>query len=122
MSILVDAHSVADVISLVSTELHIDTSTAYQESQSASKNILDAVLNINNLEPVSFLTSTGATVSMLDFTDIEKLPTDVTFVKFRCNMDVATLDKRVKSAPKLKFLFCVKLLLYEYDSPLIPQL
>ena len=113
---LVDAHSVADVISLVSSELPIDTSAAYQESQSASKDILDEILNVNNLEPVSFLTSDGKAVSMMDFPDLEKRPTDVTFVKFRCNMDVTALDKRVQSIPRMSFIFCLKLPVYEYDS------
>ena len=59
---------------------------------------MDAVLEIGHLEPVAFLTSTGSTVSMVDLTNREKRPTDVTFVKFRCNMDVAMVDKRVKIA------------------------
>ena len=112
----VDANSVADVISLVSTELPIDTSAAYQEAQSASKGILDSVLKISNLEPLAFSNSTGATMSMINFSDLEKRPADITFVKFRCNMNVATVDSRVVSAPKLSFIFCLKLPLYEYDS------
>ena len=54
VSNLIDAHSVADVISLVSTELPIDTSAAYQEVQYASKNILNSILEIGNLEPLAF--------------------------------------------------------------------
>ena len=95
MSNLVDAHSVADIISLVSNELPIDTSAAYQEAQAASKSIVDSVLDANNLELLAFLNSTGATVSMIDFEDFDKRSADVSFVRFRCNMDVLSVDNRV---------------------------
>ena len=93
VSNLVDAHSVADIISLVSNELPIDTSTAYQEAQAASKSIVDSVLNINNLEPLAFLNSTGAIVSITDFGDFDKWSPDVSFVRFHCNMDGSSVDK-----------------------------
>ena len=54
VSNLVDAHSIADIISLVSNELPIDSSSAYQEAQAASKVIPDSALNVNNLEPLAF--------------------------------------------------------------------
>ena len=54
---LVDAHSVADVISLVSNELPLDNGSAFQEAESAVKLIVDSTLSVNHLEPLAFPTS-----------------------------------------------------------------
>ena len=116
VSNLVDAHSVADIISLVSNELPIDSSSSYQEAQAASKVITDSALNVNNLEPLAFLTSTGATVSMAEFDDLKKRPADVTFVRLRCNLNGTAVDNRVDRISELSFVFCLKLPLYEYDT------
>ena len=53
---LVEAHSVADVTSLVSGELPIDTCVAFQELASAAKLIVDSILDIGFLNPVAWLT------------------------------------------------------------------
>ena len=53
---LVDAHSVADVISLVSSDLPLDNGSAFQETERAAKLIVDSTLSVNHLKPLSFLT------------------------------------------------------------------
>ena len=70
LSSLVPAHSVTDVVSLVSTELPLNTIVAFQEAQSVSKSILKAVINIVNLELLVFLNSSGSSVSIIDFSDL----------------------------------------------------
>ena len=104
LSDLVAAHSVADVVSLVSNELPLDTTATFHEAQSASKTVLDPAINIDNLEPLVFLNSAGSAFSMTDFSDLEKRPADVTFVSFRCNMDGSAVNSCVGSAPDLSFL------------------
>ena len=47
---LVEVHSVANVISLMSSKIPIDTGSAFQESQRAAKLIVDSVLSINFLD------------------------------------------------------------------------
>ena len=56
---LLGAHSVADLISLTSDEMPQDTSAAFQEAQSSAKSIIDTMLDVSNLEPLAFLTSSG---------------------------------------------------------------
>ena len=56
---LKDSHTVADIVSMISNEIPIDSGAAYQEAQSASKFIVDSVLNPTFLDPIAFLTSAG---------------------------------------------------------------
>ena len=51
---LLQAHTVADVATLVSNEIHMDTSAAFQEAQTASLSVLGHCLHVENLEPISF--------------------------------------------------------------------
>ena len=67
MSSLIGSHSVADVISLVSSELPLDTSSSFQEAQAASKLVVYSIFSIDNLDPLAFLDSRGASVSICDF-------------------------------------------------------
>ena len=52
---LVDAHSVADVISLVSNELPLDTGSAFQEAENTIKLIVYSTLYFQHFEPLAFL-------------------------------------------------------------------
>ena len=52
---LKDAHSVADIISIISNVIPLDTGLACQESQLTSKAITDKVLCIENLNLLHLL-------------------------------------------------------------------
>ena len=52
---LADFYSVADVISLVSNDLSLDTGATFQEAQSLAKSVIENSLSITNLEPLAFL-------------------------------------------------------------------
>ena len=112
---LVDAHSVADVISLVSNELPLDTGSAFQEAESAVKMIVDSTLFMNHLEPLAFLTSTGKGVKVDETEGLEYRPEDITFFKFRCTMDSKSVDERVTTVPDLSFQLCLKLPRHTYN-------
>ena len=51
---LIGAHYVAGVISPVSTDIHIDTGSLFQESQSATKLIVHSILSIDFSDPVAW--------------------------------------------------------------------
>ena len=51
-----DAYYVADIMSLVSSELPNDTGATFQESASSAKMIANSILNIGFLDPVRWLT------------------------------------------------------------------
>ena len=113
---LVEAHTVADVISLVANELPIDTGSAFQESQTASKLIVDSVLNVEFLEPIAWLSAGGNEVKITDPSDLKGRPADIQFIRFRCQMHGSTVDARVIDVPDLSFYFCLKLPQSTYDD------
>ena len=112
---LLQAHTVADVVTLVSNELPMDTNAAFQEAQTASLSILGHCLHVENLEPMAFLSSTGKSVTVDDVVDLSERPEDITFLRFRSLLDASKLDARVTKMPPLNFHFCLRLPQYIYD-------
>ena len=53
---LVDAHSVVNVIFLVSNKRLSDTWSSFQEAENFVKLIIDSTLSAHHLEPLEFLT------------------------------------------------------------------
>ena len=113
---LVEAHSVADVTSLVSNELPIDTGAAFQESTSAAKLIVDSILSIGFLDPVAWLTSGGNDIKIPDPADLSVRPADISYIRFRCQMNSSSVDARISTMPDLSFYFCLKLPQSTYNS------
>ena len=90
---LLGFHTVADLISLVSDELPLDTRAAFQEAQTAANLIVDKVVTYSNVKPLAFLTSTAKVINFSDdITDLAKRHEDITFLRFRCVLDSATLE------------------------------
>ena len=57
------------------------------------------------MKPLAFLTPTAKVVDFGDdITDLAKIPEDITFIRFRCVLDRATLDKRVSHTPHFIFM------------------
>ena len=97
---LLGSHTCANLISLVSDELPLDSGAAFQDPQTAAKSIVDKAVTYSNVESLAFLTSTTKIVNFgNDITDLAKRPEDITFLRFRCVLDGATLDKRVSHTP-----------------------
>ena len=112
---LVVSHTVADMVALVSNELPLDTGPEFQEAQSAAQLIADGALQIDNLEPLTFLNSTGKSVQIDDVDDLDSRPSDITFIKCRCVVDRSITDNRITSATAISFQLCLRLLKYIYD-------
>ena len=113
---LVETHSVADIIALVGNEIPIDTGASYQEAQSASKFIVDSLLNPMFLDPISFLKSDSDEVKIGDPSDKTQRPVDITYVRFRCTIHGSSIDPRVIKALDLSFHFCLRLPQHTYDD------
>ena len=113
---LKDSHTVADIVSMVSNEIPINSGTAYQEAQSVSKLIVDSVLNPVFLDPLAFLTSAGNEAKILDPMDLKTRPLDITYVRFRCTMNGSSVDVRIINVPDLNFHFCLQLPQHSYDD------
>ena len=76
---LASAHTVSDLVPLISGELPHDTGAAFQEATSAAQYIMDKATMIENLEPVAFLSHTGKEVIIDDANDLKVRPEDITF-------------------------------------------
>ena len=76
-----------------------------------AKLIVEKAVTYSNVEPLAFLTSTAKVVDFGDdITDLAKRTEDITFLRFRCVLDGATLDKRVSHTPNFLFNFFLRLL------------
>ena len=102
---LLQAHTVADVVSLVSNELPMYTSAAFQDAQTTSLSILGHCLHVENLEPTAFLSSTGKSVTVDSMIDLSKRPEHIMFLRFCSLLDASKLDVRVTKIPPLTFHF-----------------
>ena len=105
---LKDSHTIADIMSIVSNEIPIDSSAAYQKAQYVSKLIVDSVLNPAFLNPLAFLTSAGKEAKILDPTDLKKRPVDITYVRFCCTINSSSVDARIVNISDLTFDFCLQ--------------
>ena len=112
---LVTAHTVADLISMVSNVLPQDTGAAFQEAQSAAKMVMNNAILVSNLEPLVFLTLTGKVTNIKDASDLKRWPDDISFLRFNCVVDGAAIDSRVVTVNPLSFQFSLKLPQYIYD-------
>ena len=89
----------ADVVALMSSEIPIDTGSAFQKSQHAAKLIVDSVLSINFIDPVAWLTSSGDEVKIADPMDLKSRPVYIQYIRFRCQMHGSSVDARVITVP-----------------------
>jgi len=55
--------------------------------------IVDNTLHVDNLEPLSVLSSTGRVINVEDVDDLDRRPVDITFMKFCCVVDGSNSDK-----------------------------
>ena len=113
---VVNYHTVADIVAMVTNEVPIDSGAALQEAQSTSKFIVESVLRLTFLDPVSFLTSAGNEAILGDPTDLKSRPSDITYIRFRCTMHGSFVDARVKNIAELSFHFCLQLPQHTYDE------
>ena len=116
MFIISVSHTVADLMSLMSSEISQDTGSAFQKAQSAALQIIDFAGLLGNLEPVTFLTTTGEEAKVEDSRDLKKRPTDITFIKFNCFLDGSQFDSRVTTVAPISFQFYLRLPQYIFDA------
>jgi len=106
---LLETHSIADVIALVSNELPIDTGAAFQESQEVAKMVTRSALRVENLHPSAFLNSEGKQLKFHPAAKLAERPEDLSYFRFQCELDGLTLDRRVINAGEFSIQFCLAL-------------
>lgn len=86
------AHTVADLISMVSNKFSQDTSAAFQEAQSGAQIVVDNAILVGNLEPLAFLTTTGKVANIVDATVLKSRPEGISILRFKYVVDGAAID------------------------------
>ena len=84
----VDNLGILDLLTVVSTEVHLDTTTSYIEAEVIKKTVLSSILNIVNLLGVSFLNGTGGTIKTPATTDKKYRTKDMIYIRLSCTIDV----------------------------------
>ena len=113
---LVESHTVADLISLISHELPLDTGASFQAAELAANAIVTNICKVDHIEPVAFLNSAGTQVVISDPDDLDSRPADITFLRLRCTLDGAAFDKRITKVEPIVFQFCLSLPQHFYDT------
>ena len=91
-----DSLAIPDLITVVSTELPLDTTTSFTEEEVVKRNIASRIYNITNLCGVSFLTSTGSQVNTPASIDNKDRTKETTFIRISCTINAHNIDKRVQ--------------------------
>ena len=112
---LVGAHSVANLVLLISSDLPHDTGAAFQEATLAMQDIVNNSIELSNLDPVAFLTHTGKEAYIADPADFSARSEDITFLRINCTVDSAINDNRITTFNPFSFQFCLRLPQYSHD-------
>ena len=111
---LLDSHDVANLITIMSQELPIDTRTAFQEAQQNTvKEMRNSLYHMDNLSTLAFLSS-NSKINKLSSIDPKDRPADVTFFCFRYDLDPTTIDPHIQQPP-FSLQFCLRLPQHVYS-------
>ena len=92
---LLKSHSVADLIPLIAHKLPIETFTAQQEAIKVMYKVWCCALNVNHLQVVAFLNTSGKTVKV-NSDKLNDRPRGLTFFQFSCNIDSVNTDPYIR--------------------------
>ena len=94
----IDGHSIADLVSAVSTEMPISTKSSLMEANTAGEQIKNAAFQIENLYggEMYFLTSGGKKVKGFKSAKPEDRPEDIAHFVFHGHIDANGIDARIK--------------------------
>ena len=90
-----DNFVIPDLVTVISTELPLETTTSFTEVEVAKRNIVSHIYDVTNLYGVSFLTSTGSQAKTPAFIYNKDRTKDMDFIQISCTIDDHKIDKRV---------------------------
>ena len=99
---------IPDLVTVFSTEILLDATTAYVEATEIKKEVFACIYDLSNISGISFLNGGGGLVktpsSILDNNRTKNL----VFIKLSCTIDATSVDDRI--CQELLYLsFCIKL-------------
>ena len=94
-----DNLAIPDLITVVSTELPLDTATSFTEAEVMKRNIMSRIYDVTNLCGVLFLTSTSGQAKTPVSIDNKDHTKEMDFIRISCTIDTHDIDKRVHQEP-----------------------
>ena len=98
---------ISDLVTVVSTETQLDTTTSFLKTIDMKKDIITQIFDVYNLAGVSFLTSTCGLVKGPESVKYEYRTLDLLYIMISCTV-ATTIDDRIHQEP-ISLYFCLKL-------------
>ena len=95
----IDTLSIPDLVTAVSTEIPIDSMTAYVEVSNINKLVTSDVSCVSNFPGMAFLYSTGGATKSPASIKIRDSPKDLAFIRLSCTIDASTMDDMIQQDP-----------------------
>ena len=110
-----DNLGIPDLITSVSTEIPMDTTTSFVEANVVKLEILSPIYNVSNLTGVSFLTSRGSQAETPVSIDNKDRTKGLAYIHLSRTMDAYDVDKIILQEP-ICLSFCLKLPQSSYNT------
>ena len=103
-----DTLNIPYLVTVISTEISIDSKTVYVELFNINKLVTSGVSCVSNLAGMAFLNSTdGATKAPASIQN-KYIPKDLVFIRLSCTIDAYAMDNRIQQ-DLLYLSFCLEL-------------
>ena len=90
-----DNLSIPDLITSVSTEIPLDTTTLFVEDDVVKLEVLSRIKDVSSLSSVSFLTSGGGQTKTPVSIDNKDRTKDLSYIRLSCTINAHDVDKRI---------------------------
>lgn len=94
-----DVHDTVDLISVISSEIHIDVTSTFMESSRVKEAVIASLTHVH---------SRSDTSKNLAFTDLKDRVADIAYIKFSCCLSGASIVTRILQ-PDIDLQFNIKL-------------
>ena len=95
MRVHMDTLSIPDLVTVVSTEIPIDSTIAYVEASDINKLVTSSVSCVSNLTGIVLLNSTGGATKAPALIQNKDRPKDLAFIRLSCTINASTMDNRI---------------------------
>ena len=95
----VDNLTIPDLVTVVSTEIPLNTTTSFMEADVVNKDIFTRVFDVINLSGISFLNGAGGITKTPASAADKDRTKDLTFIRLSCTINAHILDARILQEP-----------------------
>ena len=92
----IDNLSTLNLITTVSSEVHMDNATLFIEADAVKKNIMESIYTVSHLTGLKFLISSGNVAKNPSSIDDKDFTKDLAYIRLSCTIDANKIDNRIK--------------------------